>query len=296
MSNKIIIGVHGLANKPHREELEDGWRKAIEEGLGSTPFQFEIVYWAKFLYKHPLHRDSAFSFDPLYNDQPYVPAEPGALKRYNDGWWDAVRAELSDIIDTPLEAVRDSLGTSSLGNFLLRKKLRDLQFYWDTNRMLQNSEGKMEPAADVLRNELRNTLLKYKDHQILLLTHSMGTIISYDVLRDLGRDHDHSDLRIPCYITFGSPLGLPIVKSKIKRERWDKKLRSPSVVERWVNFSDKKDPVAADTHLKGDYGPNTRGVKVEDDLVCNDYPGNPHKSYGYLRTPELSEAIAKFLA
>ncbi len=43
-----------------------------------------------------------------------------------------------------------------------------------------------------------------------------------------------------------------------------------------------------------------KGVPVEDDLVLNDYTSskgkrNHHKSYGYLRTPELSEHIHDFL-
>ncbi len=30
---KVIIGIHGLANKPMRETLADWWEKAIREGL-----------------------------------------------------------------------------------------------------------------------------------------------------------------------------------------------------------------------------------------------------------------------
>ena len=42
------------------------------------------------------------------------------------------------------------------------------------------------------------------------------------------------------------------------------------------------------------------GIRVKDDLVANDYLGldgkaNPHKSYGYLRTPELSKCVKEFL-
>ena len=60
--------------------------------------------------------------------------------------------------------------------------------------------------------------------------------------------------------------------------------------------------MAADIHLRDDYLENARGIRVEDDLVSNDYhaPGsgkaNPHKSYGYLRAPELSRHVARFLA
>ncbi len=48
MSN-IIIGIHGLSNKPPRKELQDGWRDAIleglkeNEGLSSVKLNFESV-------------------------------------------------------------------------------------------------------------------------------------------------------------------------------------------------------------------------------------------------------------
>ncbi len=61
------------------------------------------------------------------------------------------------------------------------------------------------------------------------------------------------------------------------------------------------DPVALDAHFSDDFDKNKRQVVVSDDLVSNDLdkPGgerrNPYKSYGYLRTPELSRRIATLL-
>ena len=84
-------------------------------------------------------------------------------------------------------------------------------------------------------------------------------------------------------------------------------MRTPSAVrKRWVNFGDRKDPVALDVHLRNDYDKNKHGVRCEDDLVYNDYRvakrgetephRNHHKSYGYLRTPEFSALVRDFLA
>ena len=73
------------------------------------------------------------------------------------------------------------------------------------------------------------------------------------------------------------------------------------VTERWVNYADRKDPVAFDAHLWDNYGEIKSKIRVEDDLVLNDYPKNAegdrnhHKSYGYLRTPEVSNHIKDFL-
>ena len=58
--------------------------------------------------------------------------------------------------------------------------------------------------------------------------------------------------------------------------------------------------MAADVHLKDDYKANVRGVRVQDGLVINGYIGskgksNHHKSYGYLRAPEVSRIIREFI-
>ena len=97
---KVIIGIHGLANKPPKAKLTQWWKKSIVEGLKKNKhmadprFTFRMVYWAKLLYKNQQHDDPAFSFDSLYNDQPYIEAQPRALKRYTDKWWDSSRAAL----------------------------------------------------------------------------------------------------------------------------------------------------------------------------------------------------------
>ena len=82
---KTILGIHGLANKPQREQLERWWKRSLLEGLkhiGSSfaDLDFKIVFWADLLYKQQLHNDEHFSFDALYNTEPYLPAKPGELK------------------------------------------------------------------------------------------------------------------------------------------------------------------------------------------------------------------------
>ena len=102
-------------------------------------------------------------------------------------------------------------------------------------------------------------------------------------------------------------MGLPHVKAKIIEKRnYDgvghERVRTPPIVaESWVNYSDRRDKVALDTHLRDDFGPNKRGIRVKDDMVDNSYrspsgEANYHKSYCYLRTPELSQHINEFLS
>ena len=67
----------------------------------------------------------------------------------------------------------------------------------------------------------------------------------------------------------------------------------------WYNFSDLEDKIALIYNLTNNYDANMRGVKVRNFVVDNDYSingkSNPHKSFGYLRTPELSQVVQDFL-
>lgn len=64
---------------------------------------------------------------------------------------------------------------------------------------------------------------------------------------------------------------------------------------------DRQDIATVGDDLAETYPPNAAGVRVRDLPVINAYrrpdgTENRHKSYGYLRTPEFSDAVAAFLA
>ena len=128
----------------------------------------------------------------------------------------------------------------------------------------------------------------------------MGSIIIYDALTFI-----LPELKIDTLVTMGSPLGLPIIMSQIAAEKRLKpnikdKLKTPAVVQgNWYNFSDLEDKIAMNYNLADDYDKNANGVQAADFIVNNNYvvngKRNPHKSYGYLRTPEFAEVLSEFL-
>ena len=274
MSN-MIIGIHGLSNKPAPEVLEEGWKKAILEGLQKnegidiTSLNFSSVYWADVMYK---------KYDPkpdLYHE-----AAEGALKTYKEGWLDAVREKTFDWAGDIIDGMKKHFGMDAMADEVLEKKLQDLSRYYEENAV-----------RTTLRKRLRDAILNNQKNRLMILSHSMGTIIAYDVLRDIGKEFPR--LIVDHFVTMGSPLGLPHVRHKIALE--NPLVRTPSVVKKWSNFADKRDPVAMDVHLSDDYEPNDYGVRPEDDIVANDWGGINHKSYGYLRTPEVSKVIKNFI-
>ena len=158
----------------------------------------------------------------------------------------------------------------------------------------------MSPAKEVIREELARMLRKYRRRNILLIGHSMGSIISYDVLT-----HSVPYISIHTLVTMGSPLGLPPIMIKILAEQGKKPKkhitsRTPeNIATAWYNFSDLRDRVATDYSLRDDYTANSRHVRPVDTVVFNNYTykgnSNPHNIYGYLRTPELAHVIEGFL-
>ena len=305
---KVIIGIHGLANKPDPKRLARYWKQSITEGLknvkvSNPKFNFQMVYWAGYLYRYPLHEDKAYRFDKLYNNEPYVPAKK--LKAYKDGWKDEIRRLTGKTLGPGMDWFKRRFGVDRIADSILGAKLKDLDYYYD-DLPLKARDGKQKGAQSVLRQELIDALAANKNNEIILIAHSMGTIIAYDVLRILG--HKGPKVQVDHFITIGSPLGLPHVKLKIIEERKAEgrpkaaKLRTPTLVTKsWMNFADRVDVVALDSHLRDDYGENALGVRIQDDLVSNDYHGldgeaNHHKSYGYLRTPELSRHLKTCLS
>lgn len=275
--NNILIGIHGLSNKPAPDVLSEGWESAIREGLlknekiESPQLNFSSVYWADVLYEKPDEHPDL-----------YKTAEEGALKTYEESWLDEVRIGLFDWTGDIVDKVKKQFGVDKVADGVLEHKLKDLSRYYENKEI-----------RDTLRGRLREEILKHHEHErrIMILSHSMGSIIAYDVLREIGKEHPR--LIIDHFVTLGSPLGIPHVKYKIAKE--NPLVRTPSVVQKWSNFADKRDPVAVDVYLSGDYAPNDKNVKVEDDLVANDWAGIHHKSYGYLRTPEVSRMIRNFI-
>jgi hypothetical protein len=134
-----------------------------------------------------------------------------------------------------------------------------------------------------MRQRLRQ-ILQAQSGNYIVVAHSQGSIIAYDVLREFeGRT---SGIQVPLFLTIGSPLGLDEVQDNLK-----KPLRVPAIVQKWHNFADLLDPVAADKNLADEFA---GGQRIEDHVVTNQdtlsiRQFNPHSGTGYLSTPSVRQ-------
>jgi len=298
---KVIIGIHGLGNKPPKEVLEDWWRSAMTEGLEKLvmPYEFphfELVYWSDILYDKPLDATIQDEDDPYYLEEKYVPA-PLDLDIEDN----SLRQKVLDFLEEQLDKLflNDDLTINYAGisDALIHRYFKDLEVYYAEECLDENDV--LCTARSLIRERLVQVLEKYKGNEIMLIGHSMGSIIAYDVLTFL-----MPDINIHSFVTIGSPLGFPVVQGKVAAE-WSSKrlvpprLKTPPGVKRhWYNFADLKDKVALIYQLSKNFHRNYRGIKVQDFIVHNDYQieenANHHKSYGYLRANEFSAVLHKF--
>ena len=257
----------------------------------------EMVYWADLLHPKPLDPSIKEEDNPLRITEPYVP------KAFEKVEPSKFRKKVLDYVEKQLDKLftsdSTSIDMSAISDLIIKKYFKELEIYYSEN--LSDESGKQKPAKTLIQKRLEDVLRKHKGKEILLLSHSMGTIIAYDVLTK-----PNKRINVDTLITFGSPLGIPIILEKIAVAKQTslkltRKMKSPEkITSEWLNFSDLNDKVALNYNLSDDYEPNSHGIKPQDYLVHNDYIGgegeNPHKSYGYLRTPEIAQVVYDFLA
>jgi len=299
---KIIIGIHGLGNKPPKYLLTKWWKDAMIEGMKSEGINkripdFEMIYWADILYDKPLNQWEKDPENPYYLDEPYTTA-PESFEIEDYSFIEKVTAFISDQLNKIFLNEDKTLNYSFLSDYILKKYFRDLDIYY-----IEECNDKNDnycKVRDLIRNRIAKAINKYKDYEICIIAHSMGSIVAYDVL-----NYIIPEKKINTLITIGSPLGLPVVVSKIAAEHNilhkgnDLMVTPPGVTSSWFNMADIMDHVAINFKLADDFTPNERLVAPKDFLVQNNYQingiKNPHKSFGYLRTPEFSKTLSDFI-
>lgn len=300
--SKIIVGVHGLGNKPSREVLGRWWRRSLREGLRQIDrprvfFNFELFYWADIVHEKPLDLDIIDPQDPLFLVEPHNPGRKRLEMQQGP-----IRKKLRDYLGKQMDKLflnEDmTLNFTSITDKIISRYFREMGGYYSFTGSSEDSDIRFR--RDEIRNRLADTLRRHKGKEILLLSHSMGSIIAYDVL-----SHTAPDIPIDTFITAGSPLGLPVIVGRVFSEQQQgvadfDKIRTPeNVKQNWFNFTDPRDAIAFDETLKDDYAENSANIRVVDIPVNNDYENrgirNPHKDYGYLRTPEMARVVYDFL-
>ena len=339
--SKHLIVIHGRSTKPSEKEkrrivtesLLHGLGRAVEDvsisanlndelggpepdtiRFGRKSIKYSFVYYGDIsnqliLKKDESKADRLTGRDPDHNNQRCEPdgyyddglellfqheaQTKAAYKRFLSAfpdrrWMDnaasviSVLGRLTGISDEVISAA-----TADMGAYLLTRKSGSA-------------------IRDRLQRHLKPALLNGDD--ICLVAHSMGCIVSYDVLWKFSRMSEYRDVqetgnRVAKWLTLGNPLGEPGVRKNLydSDEREDG-VFPEDIIKDWVNLSAQDDFISHDPTVADDFKLMKRLGhldKIVDRKVYNFWLGatatNPHKFYGYLDNKTVAREIVDWV-
>jgi hypothetical protein len=265
----IVVYVHGNGNKVREELLKRHWDLALFGRDAGTSSR--MAYWAPLLHPQPLpdpEFDEAEQLAPEVQLEAAVAAPP-ELERYARGM--AYRAE-AVIAGEQLEAAAGAEALplpravrTRIFEQLVRVTFKDVHAYF--------FRGYAERMRAVVRAAIAGI-----DEPFVVVAHSLGTIVAYDVLRE----EASRGLEIPLFVTVGSPLAVQEIQDLVTRP-----LEVPAGVGTWLNASDFRDVVALDHDIRPEYAPPDRCTDV---MVTNN-SANHHGIREYLAAAAVRDPI-----
>lgn len=243
-----MLYVHGLGPKPAADRLKYEWDSALFGA--SAVARTCMAYWADIL--HPSGQ-----------------AKPAAADMPTD--WE-VEFQRQARIGRPAGGRQWRRWATA---FVTRRLIPDVAAYFFRADVRAAIQARF--AAPILADTA----------PCVVIAHSMGSIVAYDVLHALGDVVD-----VPAWVTLGSPLGFSAVQDYLPRP-----LIVPCGVRTWRNFADRLDPVALDRSLANEFEP---AGSIQDALIVNRETASaagshPHSVTGYLRHPCVRSAVMQVL-
>lgn len=305
--NKKLIFIHGRATKPLEDDLRELWYESVKSGLkrdyGESAVQKfesmdkEFVYYGDisndFLHKkrgHPIPdnietRKAALEKLKSFSADQFSKAEYKKIRQLNP-----LKELLADAFSGITRLLR-------IGNKLVSLIAPDMAEYWNREAYFGSDvRWRLTPV-------LEQAFVEKK--QIMLVAHSLGTIISYDTLWKFShyseyRSKFNNGEKLDLFVTMGSPLADENIKSQIKGMRSKGTFRYPNNIKNWINISAEDDYISHDSRLSNDFRKIHKLGLMENpikdiypiyNLTVRNNKSNPHSSIGYLIHPAFTKII-----
>lgn len=278
----LILYVPGLKPKPepvvHRQQLfrclHEGLRRLDADAaaaMSASPEVFEIVPWTYDFYG--VHRDMELDLADI--DTLLTRTEASTDERAIATSWHR-------------RSLRWLFRSADFLPFTIPKlATEELEVHLhDLNRYVRNARGVGDAAREKLRDALQEA--HRADRPVLLLAHSMGSVIAFEVLWQLTAEVKN-DLRVSLFLTMGSPLGQKLIQRRLLSAKSGTAEKYPANIDTWINLAAYGELTAIDVALRNDFGEMVeRGLvdDIDDRQMFNYYRMhgtlNVHAEYGYL--------------
>lgn len=288
-----VTFIHGIQNKPSAERLLQFWRAFLADPPGGIGLQGEsigssMVYWADVLYANP----------QTLAEGAEQPVQAPAVPSVDEA---AFIAGLAAKVGGTL-AARDLVGGTGPQSeriplpWPVKKAFLDA-FLRDVHHYLFDVDFSPRPGTRYrVRQEIRHRFVRDLamhaggDGPHIVVSHSMGTVIAYDCLKNVGECPT-----VDAFVTLGSPLGLDEVQDKLAPgySRSDG-FPSERVRGTWVNVFDRLDPVDGFDPVLADDFKRDDTSRIIDVEVVNSGIWR-HGIQEYLQRDELRAHIRRLL-
>jgi hypothetical protein len=293
-SKARIVFVPGLTPKPpadvYRVQLLRVLVAALERTrpraasvLAARPEAFVLVAWTHLFYA----MDRDISLDLAGIDR-LLTQEATAQDRREIASW-------SRRLDVLARIVGDSVPLfGRLANSAIRAQLDDVLRYQ------RDADGIGTRIRALLHDALESAWAA--GERVLLIGHSMGSVICYDTLWDLSRERG-ANPRVDLFMTLGSPLATRVIRRGLRGVGLRGADAYPHNIARWVNLTARSDTTALHPRLE----PRFREMlglglvgSIEDyggleNCFRGAYGLNTHEAYGYLFQRTCAEIVADFI-
>ncbi|MBT8129148.1 MAG: hypothetical protein HKO86_02265 [Gammaproteobacteria bacterium] len=167
----------------------------------------------------------------------------------------------------------------------------------ELRRYFENSDNIAYHIREQLRKIIRPML--DRNEQVLVIGHSMGSIIAYDTFWEMSHIEHRKDKLD--FLSLGSPLGMNFVQHRLLGHRDSGMRKYPTIIRRWINVASVGDVTALDRYFHDDFRPMLElglvdSIEDHTDGIYNFFHNedglNCHRSYGYLVNPAVGKIIA----
>jgi len=290
---KRILFIHGKNAKPrpalHRQQLQRCLLHGVERidtGIAANiaaADSFSLVAWSHLF--HPRHRDAPALLPWIDKLLSQEPPRKSNIQRPPPLKYSFIRAlyHIGDAMPWFIPLIPDRR---------IKQSIRETEIYFSNRNNLGCA------AREVLKQILRQTV--EATDRVLLIGHSMGSVIAYDALWEL-HHLEGIPACVDCFLTIGSPLGMSFVQQRLTGLSHAHPCRYPGNIRSWINVAARGDLVALDPSLADDFAGMVSHHYIEsiDDHrkgIVNYYQDanglNAHKSYGYLVNPVVAQVVA----
>ena len=290
----LILYIPGLLPKPKAATHRDALLRCLLAGvrridgdvartIEAKDHRFDIVSWTYNFYG--VHRN--FAIDANAVDAVIAQQHPTQQDIDEASSWRRRLARRIFLLGDLLPLL-----IPHIANERLELHLRDLRRY------ARNRNGIAEHVRQMLKTLLRAAAEARRP--VLLLAHSMGSVIAYDALWQMSHS-DGDKLRIDLLLTMGSPLGQRYIQRRLQGHRESGSRRYPGNIRRWINLRDVGDLTAIDPVLSVDFAAMIglgRGAGIEARGLYNYFrlagKLNVHAEYGYLVNAETAKIVTEW--